>query len=512
MFNPPNVKRIVEVAESLGFHISGAEAEIYQPVAEEQLRVFYDFVESRMEEEHPPLLFPERVHGYRPTLDEDPYRAWLWKCRIGGKDEGLLAGKTVSFKDHISVAGIPEVFTSQPMEGFVPDVDATVVTRVLAAGGTVVGKHMMNGFMGDFGAPLNPHDISRVTGGSSTGSGAALAAGEVDISFGGDQGGSIRGPAAYCGVLGLKPTFGLVSHFAVGFGSEQSVDHVGPMARRVEDMAAALEAVAGYDGYDPRQSRLIPETFPVVEQLDRGVKGLRIGILEEGFADPIEPEVADGVLEAVDVLVRAGAEVTKISVPEQNLTGAVYNALTLEGTKALRDTSFYGMWAKTYYPTATIVAMDKMWQLHADMASPRAKVHEIVAAISRQDHHGAVYAKAQNVRSTFVKAFDKALAEVDVLVMPNSKNVAPPIPDPLPPGLAGVEAVLHQNRSRMAYSNRRTADYTGHPALAVPCGKVGGLPIGMQLVGRFLDDAVLLRVAYAYQESVDWSEMTAVRA
>jgi amidase len=501
VFNPPSVQRIVEVAESLGFHISEEEASIYQPVAEEQLREFYDFVEARMEEERPPMLFPERARGYRPLPEEDPYRAWLWKCRIGGKDEGLLAGKTVSFKDHISVAGIPQVFTSQPMEGFIPDVDATVVTRVLAAGGTVIGKHMMSGFMADFGAPINPHDSSRVTGGSSTGSGAALAAGEVDISFGGDQGGSIRHPSAYCGVVGLKPTFGLVSHFAVGFGAEQSVDHVGPMARRVEDVAAALEAVAGYDGYDPRQSRLIPESLPVVEQLERGVKGLKIGILEEGFTDPIETEVADGVLEAVDVLARAGAEVTKISVPEQNLTGSVYSALTLEGTKAVRDTSFYGMWAKTYYPTAAIVAIDRMWRQHPDMAQPRAKINQIVAAISRQDHHGAVYAKAQNVRSTFVKAFDKAFAEVDVLVMPTVKNLAPPVAEPPAPGLAGIEERLRQNRARQGWNNTRTADYTGHPALAVPCGKVNGLPISMQLVGRLLDDPLLLRVAYAYQES-----------
>jgi amidase len=160
------------------------------------------FVQSRAEEASPPILFPERALGYRPSPSEDRYLSWLWKCAIGGSDTGLLAGKTVSFKDHISVAGIPQVFTSQALEGFIPDVDATIVTRVLSAGGKVVGKHMMNGFMGDYGKPLNPHNRERITGGSSSGSAAALAAGEVDISFGGDQGGSIRLPAAYCGVAG----------------------------------------------------------------------------------------------------------------------------------------------------------------------------------------------------------------------------------------------------------------------------------------------------------------------
>ena len=154
-----------------------------------------------------------------PGFDEDTFRAWLWKCDIGGTDTGLLAGKRVSFKDHISVARIPQVFTTQAMEGFIPDVDATVVTRVLAAGGRVIGKHMMNGFVGDYGAPVNPHNPAHATGGSSSGSGAALAAGEVDISFGGDQGGSVRLPAAHCGLVGLKPTYGLVSHFGAGFGA-----------------------------------------------------------------------------------------------------------------------------------------------------------------------------------------------------------------------------------------------------------------------------------------------------
>ena len=311
MFAMPDAGQLVELAASLNLRLSHSEAELYLPFILDAMRGLDEFVQSRAEEAAPPLLFPERGPGYRPSLTEDRYRAWLWKCAIGGSDRGLLAGKTVSFKDHISVAGIPQVFTSQVLEGFIPDVDATVVTRVLSAGGKVVGKHMMNGFMGDYGKPLNPHNQERITGGSSSGSGAALAAGEVDISFGGDQGGSIRLPAAYCGVLGLKPTFGLVSHFAVGFAAEPSVDHVGPMARTVPDVAAALQAVAGYDDNDPRQRRGIPESIDALSDLDGGVRGLRIGILEEGFAEPIEPEVAKGVLAAIATLEKLGAEVSQ---------------------------------------------------------------------------------------------------------------------------------------------------------------------------------------------------------
>src|SRR5262245_14055015 len=288
MFANPDAAQLVELAASINFHLSQEEAELYLPFVLDALRGLDAFVQSRAEEGGPPLLFPERSPGYRPSLTEDRYQAWLRKCAIGGADRGLLAGKTVSFKDHISVAGVPQVFTSQALEGFIPDVDATIVTRVLAAGGKVVGKHMMNGFMGDYGKPLNPHNTQRITGGSSSGSGAALAAGEVDISFGGDQGGSIRQPAAYCGVVGLKPTSGLVADFGCGFGAERSVGHVGPMARTVHDVAAALQAVAGYDDNDPRQRRAIPESIDALSTLDGGVKGLRIGILEEGFAEPIE--------------------------------------------------------------------------------------------------------------------------------------------------------------------------------------------------------------------------------
>ena len=186
----PDANQIASVAESIGAHLGKEEAEQYRPYLVDLLRLVDQFMQERTVTAPPPLLFPNRGPGYRPGLDEDTYRAWLWKCDIGGAATGLLAGKRVSFKDHISVARIPQVFTTQAMEGFVPEVDATVVSKVLAAGGTVVGKHMMNGFVGDYGSPVNPHNPAHVTGGSSSGSGAALAAGEVDISFGGDQGGS----------------------------------------------------------------------------------------------------------------------------------------------------------------------------------------------------------------------------------------------------------------------------------------------------------------------------------
>jgi amidase len=503
MFAMPDAEQLVEMAAGIGLRLSKAEAELYLPFLGDTLRQLDAFVQSRAEEAKPPLLFPERAPGYRPSLAEDKYQAWLWKCAIGGKDTGLLAGKTVSFKDHISVAGIPQVFTSQALEGFIPDIDATVVTRVLAAGGKVVGKHMMNGFMGDYGKPLNPHDTGRITGGSSSGSGAALAAGEVDISFGGDQGGSIRLPAAYCGVVGLKPTFGLVSHFAVGFAAEPSVDHVGPMARTVADCAAALQAVAGYDGYDPRQHRGIPESIDVLSGLDGGVRGLRIGILEEGFAEPIEPEVSAGVLAAVSRLEKLGAEVSRVSVPEHASIDSTYAALVFEGQRALVDTGFFGIGAKTYYPASVITAIDRMWRGHGDMMPPRTKLAHLIAEVSRRNYHGGVYAKAHNVRPGIVAAFDRALARVDVLALPTTRNIASDVEEVPTDPTEAVLASLRRDWIRQpgAYNTKPT-NYTGHPALAVPCGTVKGMPISLQLVGGMLADALLLRVGYAVERGV----------
>jgi amidase len=309
----------------------------------------------------------------------------------------------------------------------------------------------------------------------------------------------------------LKPTFGLVSHFAVGFAAEPSVDHVGPMASTVADVAAALQAVAGYDDNDPRQRRGVPETIDTLTDLDGGVRGLRIGILEEGFADPIEPGVAAGVMAAVSTLEKLGAEVSRISIPQHAQIDSVYAALVLEGARAIHDTGFFGIGAKAYYPASIITAIDRMWREHGDMLPPRTKLNHLVAELSRRNYHGGVYAKAHNVRPAYVAAFDRALAKVDVLAMPTVRNIAPLVEaEPTDP-TAAIEANLRRNWMLMPIGyNTKPTNYTGHPALAVPCGKVDGMPISLQLVGNFLADPLLLRVAHAYQKAVDWDVITGV--
>jgi amidase len=518
MYAVPDVQEVIAVARGLGINLGPDEAVLYRKYLLEQLDALDAFVQTRLEEEAPPMVSPARKPAYLPGPGEDPLNAWRWKCHIEGAQNGLLKGKTVSFKDHIAVAGVPMSFGSFALEGFIPDFDATVVTRVLQAGGTIIGKNVMNGLsggfgtggaIGDYGRPLNPHNLEHVTGGSSSGSAAAIAAGQVDISFGGDQGGSIRIPAAFCGTFGLKPTFGLISHFGIGFGSDQSIDYTGPMARTVEDTAAALQATAGYDGYDPRQTRDTPMNLDVVRQLSDGVSGLRIGVLEEAFG-AAEVEVRDVVMAAVDVLASAGAKVSRVHVPKHMEVRLAQNALAAEGALAVFKTGFFGAFTRTYYPVSVIAAINQMWSAHADVLAPRTKLQLIAGELSRRNYHGRVYSKAQNVRTAFIKAYDSVLADVDVLLMPTCLMTAPKNHRPNT-YLEALEDNLGSANS-LVTRNTQPFNYTGHPALAVPAGKsAAGLPISMQLVGRFFDEALLLRVAYAYQHSTDWEAIIGIQ-
>ena len=514
----PPVEEVIRVAKTLGMTLGPEEAGMYRDRLAAALNGIEGFMRMRMEEARPALLAPERVPGHRPSSVEDRFNAWLWKCDIKEAETGLLAGKTVSFKDHIAVGGVPLTLGSYFMEGYVPDFDATIVTRVLAAGGTVIGKNSMdgptngwgNGVPSDYQRPLNPHNPDHCTGGSSSGSAVAVAAGEVDVSFGGDQAGSIRIPAAFCGVYGLKPTFGLVPHFGIGFGSDQSIDCAGPIARDIEDVAAALDAVAGYDSRDQRQDRTVPARFDTLSSLTDGIKGVRIGVLKEGFIDA-EVDVRDAVLAAVDVLVGTGATAADVSIPEHRsaaLTAAY--GLDPEGARAVFDIGFFGAFAKTHYPATWISATHLLYHEHTDDLIPRRKLGLIASEFVRARFHGSVYAKAQNVRSAVKHAFDTALDRVDVLVMPTCLGVAPEYTEPandherLARGLDGGGFELTRGT--------RPYNFTGHPALTVPCGKSGGLPIGMQLVARYYGEPLLVRTAYAFQHSVNWEELTGLPA
>ncbi len=505
-------------AERHGFTLDDEAAAAYRAAAVEQMAALRAFVGSRAVEEDPwPRLFPERSPGHRPSAAEDPYGAWVWRCSIGGADEGLLAGRTVSFKDHVAVAGIPLTYGSAALDRNVADIDATVVTRVLAAGGRVVGKNPLFGFTGgrglaygsygDQGDPVNPRAPDRLTGGSSSGSAVAVAAGEVDVAFGGDQAGSVRIPSAWCGVVGLKPTFGLVSHAGITHGADPSVDHVGPIARRVADVAAALDAVAGHAGDDPRQDRTVPDRVDTSSGLDDGVAGLRVGVLAQGLAGA-DPEVRDAFDAAVAALGRAGAAVRTVSVPEHDHVLVAAGALLAEGYLIVRGSGAFGVGARTRYPRAQVVALDRLWSEHADQLKTYYKVHYVLGELSRRSFGGAVYAKAQNVRPGYVRAYDRALAAVDLLVMPTCLTAPPERPADVG-AHEGWRRQLDVLRGDVDGMVRNTLpfDYTGHPALTVPCGgSGGGLPVGVQLVGRYFDEATVLRAGRVIETDMDQQE------
>jgi amidase len=272
----------------------------------------------------------------------------------------------------------------------------------------------------------------------------------------------------------------------------------------VADAAAALEAVAGYDGLDPRQGRDVPVSVDVMSSLLDGVAGLRIAVVDEGFDEETEPDVRDAVAEAVDVLMGLGADVSKVSVPEHRTARRAAAALGTEGARSIFDGGFTGMYARTYYPTKLTAAVSKMNRNGAGALPPQKKLSLLASEYSRRNFYGAVYAKAHNARASFIAAFDAALTEFDVLVMPTSPTVAQRWEAPSADYMEALDkALLPNTRNR----NRQPLNYTGHPALSIPCGKSNGLPIGLQLIGRFYDDPLLLRVAAAYEASVDWASL-----
>jgi amidase len=515
----PDLSDIQTAAERLGVGLSTDEAAVYRLHLARMLAEFDEFVQARSVEAQPPRFAGAREPGHRPGPDEDPHNAWTWKCNIEGSGSGLLTGRTVSFKDHTAVAGMPMSFGAYALEGHVPDFDATVVQRSLEAGATVTGKNVMNGLaggfgfgggVGDYGRPANPHNPDYLTGGSSSGSAAALVDRQVDISFGGDQGGSIRIPASWSGTVGHKPTFGLISHFGIGFGSDQSIDYTGPMTMSVRDAALALEAVAGYDGLDPRQTREVPDRYDATSGLSAGIEGLRIGVLREGFLGATEA-VADSVQQAIEVFDKLGAVITEVSVPEHLTIGGAQMALSAEATLAVRGSGFYGAFARTFYPEDTIAAITRAWQHNQDLLDPRALLSLMAGEFSRKYWAGRLYAKAQNVRPGYIAAYDKALAEVDVLIMPTTVTQAPkfePVSDPS----TALDFALQSPISQSAVLNTRPFNFTGHPALSVPCEKRDGLPVSIQLVGRMFDDALLLRAAQAFTDAVPFDEWLAVDA
>lgn len=439
-----------------------------------------------------------RDAGRAPDPAENELGAWAWRCSIRGSEDGPLAGRTVALKDNIALAGIPMMNGNAALRGYVPAADATVVARILAAGGEIAGKAVCENLCLSAGShtaatgPVrNPRDPRRTTGGSSSGCGALVASGAVDLAVGGDQGGSIRIPASHCGIVGHKPTHGLVPYTGA-MGIEPGVDHLGPMTRTVADAALLLDVLAGADGLDPRQC-----PRPAVDHsaaLVGDAAGLRIGVLGEGFGhDGSDPRVDALVREQAARLAAAGAVVLDASVPEHRTSGGLMGAILGHG---LVLGTFAGPALGTLGRGRYDAALAARWGAslaEADL-SPNAIVIALSAQLALEADHGAPYARARNAVPALVAAYGRAFADVDLLALPTTGFVAAPLPPPDADPVTSLMAAFSSG------PNAAPFDLTGHPAISVPCGTVDGMPVGMMLVGRHHEDATVLRAAHAYEQ------------
>jgi aspartyl-tRNA(Asn)/glutamyl-tRNA(Gln) amidotransferase subunit A len=437
------------------------------------------------------------------TVDADGARAAAARIdanRAAGRPLGPLAGVPVALKDILATRGLPTRCGSRVLEPFVPPCDATLVARLREAGAIVLGKTNMDEFaMGSstensaYQLTRNPWDPARVPGGSSGGSAAAVAADEAPVALGTDTGGSIRQPAALCGVVGMKPTYGRVSRYGlVAFAS--SLDQAGPFANAVEDCAVVLQAISGHDPLDSTSAREpVPDYRAALRQ---GVRDLRIGVPREYFPDGLDSEVAASVRAAVDIARRLGATVHEVSLPHTEYAIPTYYILaTAEASSNLAryDGVRYGRRAAGAGDLAGLYEKTR-----SEGFGPEVKRRIMLGTyVLSSGYYDAYYLKGQKVRTLIRRDFDDAFAQVDLLVTPTSPTTAFPIgekvDDPLAMYLSDIFTV--------------TLNLAGLPGLSLPCGvSRSGLPIGMQIVGARFAEATVLRLAAALEAEIGFRE------
>ncbi|HXQ75463.1 MAG TPA: Asp-tRNA(Asn)/Glu-tRNA(Gln) amidotransferase subunit GatA [Acidimicrobiales bacterium] len=435
------------------------------------------------------------VHAFLTVLHDGARRraAEIDRRIAAGEDPGPLAGVPVAVKDNLCTAGVRTTCSSRILDGWCPPYDATVVERLQGAGAVVVGKTNLDEFaMGSstensaFGPTRNPYAADRVPGGSSGGSAAAVAAGLVPLALGSDTGGSIRQPAALCGVVGMKPTYGMVSRYGlVAFAS--SLDQVGPFGTTVADAAGLFEVIAGHD---PLDSTSLERPAPrAVETLDEGVEGLRVGLPRE-LVEGVAPDVGARVQRAAEVLASAGATVTECSIPELAYGLPAYYLLApAEASSNLSryDGVRYGLRVEG----DDVEAMMRATRAAGFGAEVKRRIMLGTYALSA-GYYDAYYGQAQKVRTLIINAFDEAYRHADVLLGATTPTTAFPlgakVDDPMAMYLSDVCTV--------------PSNLAGHPAISVPFGADGdGLPIGVQVLAPALCEPLVFRVAAVLEEA-----------
>lgn len=499
----PTLNQMKDVVAELGMNMSDARIQEFMDVMQGTLDA-YDVVDS-LPDYLPPVLYP-RTSGYRPTPEENPNNAWYVKTEIKGAPRGPLLGRTVALKDNVCLAGVPMMNGASTLKGYTPDLDATVVTRLLDAGATITGKAHCEFFCLSGGSHTNatgpvhnPHKYGHSAGGSSSGSGSLVGGGDVDMAIGGDQGGSIRMPSSFCGCYGMKPTHGLVPYSGI-MPIETTIDHTGPMTQNVMDNALMLEVIAGADGLDPRQYDVKTDRYTAA--VGRGVSGLRIGVIKEGFQqEGAESDVNDKVRAAANTLKELGASVDEISIPWHILGTSIWTPIALEGlTQQMMHGNGMGTgWEGLH--TTSLLEFHSNWRTRADELSDTLKISMLVGQYHLKHTRGRYYSKAQNLSRQLRDEFNKVFASYDLLLTPTTPMKAPPIP----PADASLE--LWCQRAFEMITNTAPFDVTGHPAMSVPCGMSDGLPVGLQIIGRRYDESTIYRAASAFEQAGDWRQM-----
>jgi amidase len=489
---------LATIARGFGFHLSDADLSSFEPMVAGVLSS-YDAVEELYGATAPTA--PDRPWT-RPEEADNRLGAWYVRTDITESADGPLAGRQVAVKDNTEVAGVPMMNGSRTLEGFVPSRDATVVSRLLAAGATVAGKAVCEDLCFSGGShtsvtgPVhNPWDHTRTAGGSSSGSAALVAAGEVDVALGGDQGGSIRIPSSFCGTVGHKPTYGLVPYTGA-FPIEFTLDHLGPITRTVADAALALSVLAGRDGLDPRQPADV-QVDDYVGALGGDVAGMRIGVVSEGFGIPelSDPGVDEAVRAAAARLREAGAEVEDVSVPWHRDGMHLWNVIATDGATAqMVDGNGYGYNWDGLYDPELIAYYGRQRREVADQWSETVKLVAMSGRYSIENYQAQHYAMARNLVPALRRGYDDALSSYDVLFMPTLPITASTLVQPSDPREIYIVRALEM------IVNTAPTDVSGHPATSVPAGLVDGLPAGMMIIGKHFADATCLRVAHAFEQ------------
>ena len=417
-----------------------------------------------------------------------------------GEDIGLLAGIPIGLKDNLCTKGIRTTCSSKILENFVPPYESTVTGKLDEAGAVFIGKTNLDEFaMGGstensaFQTTGNPWDISRVPGGSSGGSAAAVAGNQVPVSLGSDTGGSIRQPASFCGIVGMKPTYGLVSRFGlVAFAS--SLDQIGPFGRTVEDTAILLGAIAGHDPKDATSLNVkIPDyTQSLKKDTKQPLKGRTIGIIKETFGDGLDTQVGDSVNAAIEQLKSLGAEIKTISCPKFDYGVSAYYIIApceASANLARYDGVRYGLRSEE----PNLISMYN--KTRADGFGDEVKRRIMIGTYALSaGYYDAFYLKAQKVRTLIKRDFDAAFKEVDILVSPTVPTTA-------------FKAGAKDDPLSMYLLDLMTipVNMAGLPGMSVPCGfDSDGMPIGLQLVSNVLREDLLFEAGYAYEQSTDW--------